>query len=114
MKHEEEMHQGVETPAGRPPVLRLRPERVQEGLAALPGWKLLGNGRSIHRVRQFKDPLHAEAFAVLVARLTAAENQPATIDLSPLQVMVSLHGPAAGGCIGELTERSLDLASVIG
>jgi len=116
MKHKEGMQvqQGGENAGGRPPVLRLRPERVQDALAALPGWQLVSNGRSIHREREFNDPLYAEGFALYVTRLTAAQNHPVTIDLSPCQVRVTLHGPGDGGCIGELTQASLDLAAAIG
>jgi transcriptional regulator with XRE-family HTH domain len=92
----------------------LKAERVQESLRAMPGWRLLPTGRAIERARQFKEPAHSEAFAVFVARLSLTERQPATIDLTESQVIVTLHAPAHPDCTGGLTQAALDLAAAIG
>ncbi|HEV7517264.1 MAG TPA: hypothetical protein VGR07_13260 [Thermoanaerobaculia bacterium] len=82
-------------------VQRLKPERVQEGLAArkvrqrlkservverlkgMPGWQLARGGRAIDRVREFREPASAAAYAAFAAQLAAGRRQSLDITLSP-------------------------------
>jgi pterin-4a-carbinolamine dehydratase len=104
-------------------VERLKPERVQDGLAArqavqkakeslagLPGWELAADSRSIGRVRTFADHREAAAYAAFAAQLAGGRRQPLRIGLSAGRVAITLYSRGNGGNTGML----LDLAAELG
>jgi pterin-4a-carbinolamine dehydratase len=92
-------------PAGAPKVRRqpaaekLKAERIQELLKALPTWKAAPGNRGIARVREFPEQQVASAYAAFVSELSAAERQPVTVVLRGGRVVVTLRGrrQAPGG-----------------
>jgi len=96
------------------PGVALRAERVQFLLKGMPGWAVLPGGRALGRVREFAVSAHAEAFAGYVAKLSLTERLPITINLTPSQVIVTVHGQAADGCPAVLTDEVFALAGAIG
>src|SRR5262245_41971547 len=63
-----------------PPPPSLKAERVQERLAAMPGWKLLG-GRTLGRVREFPDAGLAAIYAGFLTRYAINAGHPLAIQL---------------------------------
>ena len=94
--------------------VNLKPERVQQLLAALPGWRLRGDGSGLESERQFTNPGAASSFAALACRLAALRGQPVKVDLSGGKVVVRLQGHPARGCVGGLTGPVFALAGLIG
>jgi hypothetical protein len=104
---------------------RLKPERVQDGLAArrtierlkvkerldgLPGWELSPNLREIRRVRRFGDPQGTAAYAAFAVQLAAARRQPLAIVVAAGQLALTLHARPNPPLSGLL----LDLAAELG
>jgi pterin-4a-carbinolamine dehydratase len=90
---------------------RLKAERVQEKLAALPGWELASDGKGIHRVRQFPDARAAGAYVGFVHSLAGVRGQRAEITLSGRQVVVILRGRSQNRGV---PEQALDFAKDLG
>jgi pterin-4a-carbinolamine dehydratase len=93
---------------------RLKAERVQEALKALPGWRLAAGGVAIDRVRQFPNPGVAATFAAFAATLAGSRKQPIVVSLSAGQVGLMLPGRPVRGASGGLTQEVLDLAARLG
>lgn len=109
----EQMTKPQMTMIGEFPVrMNLKPERVQQLLAALPGWRLREDG--LESERQFTHPGAASSFAALACRLAALRGQPVKVDLSGAKVVVKLQGLPARGCAGGLTGPVFALAGLIG
>jgi len=94
-------------------VERLKPERVQEGLAIRPmrltpleggqrsslvGWKVSADGRTIARERRFQSPEEAAAYAAFALVLAAGRGLPLTLAFSadPLALRISSRAGGAG------------------
>ncbi|HTQ81255.1 MAG TPA: 4a-hydroxytetrahydrobiopterin dehydratase [Thermoanaerobaculia bacterium] len=108
------------------PVERLKPERVQEGLAArlahernaritvrlrsLAGWKFAQRGKAITRVRVFRETHEAVAFAAFAAQSAASHRQPLRLAIAEGRVIVTLQGRKSRG----VTQEVLDLAATLG
>jgi len=92
----------------------LKAERVQLLLKGVPAWTLLPGSHALGRVREFAVPSHAEAFAGYVAKLSLTERLPVTINLTPSQVIVTVHGLPQLGCAAALTAEVFALAGAIG
>ena len=92
----------------------LKPERVQQLLLALPGWKLRGDGGGLETNRRFTSAGAAGSFAALACRLATQRRQPVKVNLSGGDVVVTLHGHPPRGCCGGLTEQVFHLAGLIG
>lgn len=119
---------GVETAAGKPQARVLRPpkppekvrmeklkaERIQELLKALPGWKLGHRGRAIVRQRELDTPQGAASFAAFVAGLAAEAGQTVNLHVDGGLVVVTLPGRAAGAPFAEVTLETLGFAQQIG
>src|SRR5690349_13309934 len=88
---------------GVPVRMYLKPERVQQLLLALPGWKLREDGRAIVTDRTFTTAQGAGAFGALACRLAAQEGQPVAVRTVGEQIVITLPGYAARGCTGGLT-----------
>jgi pterin-4a-carbinolamine dehydratase len=69
---------------------KLKAERVQEELKAMPGWTLRADGKAIGCIRQFTHPAGVAEFANLVAVLAVAERQPVVVAISGNRVSVTL------------------------
>ena len=97
-----------------PPEESLKPERVQEELQAMPGWKLNLNRQTIDRLHEFGDARVALAYAAFVTQLVGADRQMASVLVSGGLVGVSLHGYPRKGTKGGITESVLELAKRLG
>lgn len=88
---------------------RLKAERVQEELRAMPGWRLAPDGRSLHRHWEFPDSRVASAHAAFVNDLSSDHGRAVAINLSGRRVLVVLRGSRRGG----ITEAMLGFAKVL-
>jgi pterin-4a-carbinolamine dehydratase len=95
-------------------VMRLKPERVQELLRALPGWRLRQDGGGIENVRSFNSPKAARAFVGHVCKLAEIRRQPVNVRLAGKQVSITLQGHPAKGCVGGINGAVFNLAGKIG
>lgn len=95
-------------------VMRLKPERVQEYLAKLPGWRLRQDGGGIENVRSFNSPKAARAFVGHVCKLAEIRRQPVNVRLAGKQVAITLQGHPAKGCVGGINGAVFNLAGKIG
>ncbi|MFL6197831.1 MAG: 4a-hydroxytetrahydrobiopterin dehydratase [Thermoanaerobaculia bacterium] len=99
---------------GAPVRMDLKPERVQQLLAKLPGWTLHPAGWAIVRSRMFTTEQGARAFARNACWLASKLHQPATVSLAGTEVTITLMGHPVRGCTGGLTEPVFKLADLIG
>jgi pterin-4a-carbinolamine dehydratase len=77
---------------------KLKAERVELMLAALPGWKLTPSGEAIEQQFRFEEPVQALAFAGWVCGLTARwEHRPEVRIAKATTVTFHLTTPEAGG-----------------
>jgi pterin-4a-carbinolamine dehydratase len=97
-----------------PVKMNLKPERVQELLLRVPGWRLRSDGRGLESYRRFTSPSAASTLAAQACRLSMLRNQPLMVKLWQGDVVLTLHGHPAPGCVGGLTEKVFELASFIG
>lgn len=102
-------------PVQAPPTLeevtaRLKAERVQLKLQALPSWKPVLEGKAIQRVHAFPEAQVAAWYAGYLSHYAAAMKVPATVSLAGRQVSVTLHGPMTRINKGELNDAVVDFA----
>lgn len=97
-------------PAPEEVTARLKAERVQLKLQALPGWTPVLAGKAIQRVHAFPQAQVAAWYAGYLSHYAAAMKVPATVSLSGRQVSVTLHGPMTRSNKGELNDDVLDFA----
>ncbi|MEO6195634.1 MAG: hypothetical protein ABIS20_21645 [Thermoanaerobaculia bacterium] len=71
----------------------LKPERVQEMLRAMTGWRLLPGDVSIGRIREFADDGAAAAYAAFVAELAGRDGHPFRLEQAGNRIIVTLYGP---------------------
>jgi pterin-4a-carbinolamine dehydratase len=96
------------------PQARLKAERVQEKLRAMPGWRLVPGGWAIGRLREFPDPRSAVAYAAFLAEFASRSRQPIGIDLMGTRVGITLWTkPVHGRRVG-LSEAVLNFARALG
>jgi pterin-4a-carbinolamine dehydratase len=95
-------------------VMRLKPERVQQLLLRLPGWRLRQDGRGIENVRSFNSGKAARSFVGHVCKLAEIRRQPVNVRLAGKQVSITLQGHPAKGCIGGINGAVFNLAGKIG
>jgi pterin-4a-carbinolamine dehydratase len=99
--------------SGEGPVrMNLKPERVQELLLGLPGWRLREDG--LESARQFTSRGAASSFAAMACRLATQQRQPVGIKLAGGKVVVKLQGHPFHGCVGGITSAVFKLAGLIG
>src|SRR5436309_11437271 len=83
----------------------LKPERVQEWLAAHPEWSLEASGQVLQRVRSFPSATAAAHFASFVSGLASSEELPALLKVIGDTVHISLYSPQEQEqCLAPLTE----------
>jgi pterin-4a-carbinolamine dehydratase len=94
---------------------RLKSERVQEMLAAMPAWTLLPpEGEAIGRVFQFPSEQVAAKFAEYVSTYAEAVGHNVHLEVSTQSVDLIVAGPKVRGRYGELTEEILSFAQKFG
>ncbi len=102
-------------PPRRPVGTKLKSERVEEMLQAMPDWSLTAEGGVIQRTRKFPTARVAGLFAGYVADFASSRRQGAHVMLSGRQVVVALPGaPLRNGRFGGLTEAVFALAQQLG
>lgn len=92
----------------------LKPERVQEWLAAWPAWQLDGKGMAIQRTRMFpaaEMAAHYGDFVTALARLLAL---PVKVQITGREVLLSLYSGHCEGRLVPLTAAVLDFATHLG
>jgi pterin-4a-carbinolamine dehydratase len=92
----------------------LKPERVQETLQAMPGWKLDVSRKAIDRFYEFSDSKVALAFAAYVTELAGSVRQPISVFVSGGRLGLTLHGQPRRGKKGGLTLAVMELAKRLG
>jgi pterin-4a-carbinolamine dehydratase len=103
----------VPPPAGGAPpeaFERLKSERVQEELRAMPAWQLAHDARAIESVKTFPTPEVAALYAAYAARYGTAAGYSVTVSISGGQVCVTVFAPQVNGCAGDLTDSVLAFA----
>ena len=93
----------------------LKPERVQEMLRAMTGWRLLPGDVSIGRIREFADAGAAAAYAAFVAELASRDGHPFSLEQAGNRITVTLYGPLSrkGAPMG-ITTAMLETARALG
>jgi len=91
----------------------LKPERVQEWLAAHPEWSLDPTGQVLQRSRSFPSSEAAAHFASFVSGLASSVALPALLKVVGDTVHISLGSPG-GQSQAPLTENVLTLAGHVG
>jgi hypothetical protein len=91
----------------------LKPERVQEWLAAHPEWSLDGAGKILQRIRSFPSSTAAAHFAAFVSGLASSMALPVLLKVAGNAVHISLN-PSQGQTHAALTENVLTVAGHIG
>jgi len=91
----------------------LKPERVQEELMAMPGWRGILNFRAIDHVRRFPTAEVASKFAGYVSAFAQELGQLASVVQTREHVTVTLTGRHPGGHVG-ITRAVLDFAKRLG
>ena len=100
-------------PGSEPVKLQLKPERIQELLRGLPGWRLGRQGLVCAR-EAASGAAAIRGYVNRVTRLATLRKQPVTIVIAPGEVVVTLPGHPARGCAGGITEAVFKLAGLIG
>jgi hypothetical protein len=95
-------------------VASLKPERVQEWLAARPDWRLTLRGKGLTRVKELSTVGTAAFYGTLIAHLAEAALLPAKVVLDGYRVEVTLISGRHHDGLCPLTEDVLDLAGQIG
>lgn len=113
-QHSVQVKQQGEGLPGDPEKAHLKPERVQQLLLKLPGWKLGAEGRAIERRRHFTSYAEAQAFVGRVGKLATGLRQPVRIALTGKRVDLALAGHPVKGRTGGLTNEVFKLAGRIG
>lgn len=90
----------------------LKPERVQELLLALPGWRLAEGGKAIERTWTMPSGQVAALFGAYVSTYGKAMGQQVVLGLGDRLARVTLSEQV--GCETGITESVIELARVIG
>ncbi|HYX24010.1 MAG TPA: hypothetical protein VFC23_07635 [Thermoanaerobaculia bacterium] len=90
---------------------RLKPERVQEMLAAAPAWQLLGGAAVLHREKKFPDSVAALLYSSYVSSLASSLKVNANVRLRGVRVLVTLGSQRRDR--SPLTEPQLGFAVMI-
>ncbi len=92
----------------------LKPERVQEWLAAWPAWQLDGMGMTIERARVFPAAEMAAHYGDFVTALARSLALPVTVRITGREVLLSLYSGHCEGRLAPLTAAVLDFATHLG
>jgi pterin-4a-carbinolamine dehydratase len=91
----------------------LKPERVQEELMAMPGWRGIVHFRAIDHVRRFPTAEVASRFVGYVSALAQEMGQLCSVVQTAEHVTITLTGRHPGGSFG-VTRAVLDFAKRLG
>jgi pterin-4a-carbinolamine dehydratase len=108
----------VEPPGLRRPPIRpelftnpLKPERVQEMLAAIPAWQILGQGKSLRREKSFPDVMAALTYSAFVSSLASNLHVPVSMRVQATRVVLTMGSTRQGRA--PLSEAQLAFALLI-
>jgi pterin-4a-carbinolamine dehydratase len=90
---------------------RLKAERVQEKLRAVPGWRLRTGGKVADRVREFQDARVAAAWAQFVNLYAERAGVPTDVTVAGARVLVTVRDRVYRGA---LSDAVLDFVKVLG
>jgi len=79
------------------PVGKLKPERVQEELKTMPGWRLAARGNALARTRKFTQAGAAAKWAAFIAGLAATERHAIHLVVTANQMTLLLQRPNRRG-----------------
>jgi len=93
---------------------RIRRERAQEHIKAMPGWELTTDAKAIHRAKEFPTPEIASLFSTFVTGFAGALNLPVAVHHSGGQVVVTLTAKPDRGRLMVVTDAVLNFARRLG
>ena len=98
---------------GKEAEAKLKSERVEERLLAMPEWRLTLEDKAITRVKELPTSQVAMLYSAYVTGLAAASNLPVSVNVTGGRVLVTLFARRNRGRFTNLTESVLDLAQRI-
>lgn len=98
---------------GKEAEAKLKSERVEERLMAMPEWRLTLEDKAITRVKELPTAQVATLYSAYVTGLAAASNLPVCVNVAGGRVLVTLFARRNRGRFTNLTEAVLDLAERI-
>jgi pterin-4a-carbinolamine dehydratase len=96
------------------PNRKLKPERVQEELKAMAGWRLMPGDSAIGRVRDFATAEAATAWSLLAAALAHQQGHGYTLERSGNRIAVTLYQSGRSGRASGVTMAVLETGKVLG
>ncbi len=93
---------------------KLKPERVQEELTAMPGWRLMPGDSAIGRVRGFATADAAAAWARFAAELAHIQGHAYTLGRSGNRIVVTLYQAGRSGRTAGVTMAVLETGKALG
>ena len=93
---------------------KLKPERVQEYLKTMPGWRLMPGDSAIGRVRDFATAEAAAAWVHFVAELTRQQDHAYTLERSGNRIAVTLYEDGRSGRASGVTMAVLATGKALG
>jgi hypothetical protein len=96
------------------PVDELKPERVQEWLAAWPVWQLARKGMMLRRTRVFPAAGMAAHYGDFVTGLARALALPVRVEIIGREVLLSLYSGHRDSRLVPLTAAVLEFATQLG
>ena len=96
------------------PTRKLKPERVQEYLKTMPGWRLMPGDSAIGRVRDFANADTAAAWAQFVAELAHQQGHAYTLERSGNRIAVTLYEAGRPGRASGVTMAVLETGKTLG
>ena len=95
-------------------VSKLKPERVQEYLKTMPGWRLMPGDSAIGRVRDFATAEAASAWVQFVAELARQQDHAYTLERSGNRIAVTLYEDGQSGRASGVTMAVLVTGKTLG
>lgn len=93
---------------------RLKAERVQEMLRAMPQWQLTLGDKAITRAKTFPSAEVALLYGTFVTGFAKALKLPVNLSFCGARVLVTLHAPRQTGQLTGLTEHVVQFAQKLG
>jgi hypothetical protein len=94
--------------------MRLKSERVQIALAAIPDWTQDPDGNSLQRVRQFAQATVAKAYVGYVLEVATAFKLPVSLQWADRQLVITLRGFSQKSRQNGITLALVNLATALG
>lgn len=93
---------------------RLKAERVQLALDAIPEWRQHPDGMSLQRVRQFPETAVAKAYVGYVLEVATAFKLPVSLQWADTRLVITLRGFSKKSREKGITLALVNLATAIG